>query len=71
MPFSKEKFLPNGSIVLLKGGTKKIVIYGRKQKLMVKEPVMYGYIGCFIQKDTLILSIHLYLIMRISKKLYL
>ncbi|AFQ16743.1 MULTISPECIES: DUF4176 domain-containing protein [Bacillus] len=47
MPFSKEKFLPNGSIVLLKGGTKKIVIYGRKQKLMVKEPVMYDYIGCF------------------------
>ena len=71
MPFSKEKFLPNGSIVLLKGGTKKIVMYGRKQKLMVKEPVMYDYIGCFIQKDTLILSIHLYLIMRISKKLYL
>ncbi|QBZ23956.1 DUF4176 domain-containing protein [Bacillus cereus] len=47
MQFSKEKFLPNGSIVLLKGGTKKIVIYGRKQKLMVKEPAMYDYIGCF------------------------
>ncbi|HEF7290956.1 TPA: DUF4176 domain-containing protein [Bacillus cereus] len=39
MPFSKEKFLPNGSIVLLKGGTKKVVIYGRKQLLMVEEPV--------------------------------
>ncbi|WP_454638445.1 DUF4176 domain-containing protein [Bacillus mycoides] len=24
-----------------------IIIYGRKQKLMVKEPVMYDYIGCF------------------------
>ncbi|MRB06874.1 DUF4176 domain-containing protein, partial [Bacillus thuringiensis] len=28
MQFFKEKFLPNGSIVLLKGGTKKVVIYG-------------------------------------------
>ena len=47
MQFSKEKLLPNGSIVLLKGGTKKVVIYGRKQLLMVEEPVMYDYIGCF------------------------
>jgi len=39
MQFSKEKFLPNGFIVLLKGGTKKVVIYGRKQLLMVEEPV--------------------------------
>ncbi|HDX9655307.1 DUF4176 domain-containing protein [Bacillus wiedmannii] len=47
MQFSTEKLLPNGSIVLLKGGTKKVVIYGRKQLLMVEEPVMYDYIGCF------------------------
>ncbi|MED1116558.1 DUF4176 domain-containing protein [Bacillus paramycoides] len=47
MQSSKEKLLPNGSIVLLKGGTKQIVIYGRKQKLIVKEPFMYDYIGCF------------------------
>ncbi|MFI8705778.1 DUF4176 domain-containing protein [Bacillus sp. NPDC077411] len=47
MQFSKEKLLPNGSIVLLKGGTKKLVIYGRKQILMVKKPVMYDYVGCF------------------------
>lgn len=39
MQFFKEKFLPNGSIVLLKRGTKKVVIYGRKQLLMVEEPV--------------------------------
>ncbi|GGE59655.1 DUF4176 domain-containing protein [Priestia taiwanensis] len=47
MEFSKEKLLPNGSIVLLKDGTKKIVIYGRKQILLLEEPVMYDYIGCF------------------------
>ncbi|WP_459502401.1 DUF4176 domain-containing protein [Bacillus sp. C1] len=47
MEFSKERLLPNGSIVLLKEGTKKIVIYGRKQILMVEESSMYDYIGCF------------------------
>ncbi|AXO91109.1 DUF4176 domain-containing protein [Bacillus cereus] len=47
MEFSKERLLPNGSIVLLKEGTKKIVIYGRKQILMVEEASMYDYIGCF------------------------
>jgi hypothetical protein len=47
MEFSKEKLLPNGSIVLLKDGTKKIVIYGRKQILLLEDPVMYDYIGCF------------------------
>ena len=39
MQFSKEKFLPNGSIVLFKRRDKKVVIYGRKQLLMVEEPV--------------------------------
>lgn len=44
--------LPNGSIVLLKGGNKKLMIYGRKQLLLVdesgeetEEPKMYDYIG--------------------------
>ncbi|MCU5576174.1 DUF4176 domain-containing protein [Bacillus wiedmannii] len=45
MQFFKEKFLPNGSIVLLKGGTKKIVIYGRKQG-QVNGNKMWDYVSC-------------------------
>ncbi|MFC8053283.1 DUF4176 domain-containing protein [Bacillus cereus] len=45
MQFSKEKFLANGSIVLLKGGTKKIVIYGRKQG-QVNGNKMWDYVSC-------------------------
>jgi hypothetical protein len=48
-----ETFLPNGSIVLLKGGNKKLMIYGRKQLLVTDEDVqrdsedltMYDYLG--------------------------
>jgi hypothetical protein len=48
LEFSKEKLLPTGSIVVLKEGTKKLVIYGRKQILMSEEnPKMYNYLGCF------------------------
>ncbi|UOY91223.1 DUF4176 domain-containing protein [Ectobacillus sp. JY-23] len=47
MKYGKDKLLPNGSIVLLKEGEKRLVIYGRKQLLMRQEPVMYDYIGCF------------------------
>jgi hypothetical protein len=46
--FSKEKLLPPGSIVLLKEGKKKLVIYGRKQMLLSgEEPRIYDYLGCF------------------------
>ncbi|MGJ7921757.1 DUF4176 domain-containing protein [Neobacillus sp. LXY-4] len=39
---------PHGSIVLLKEGKKKLVIYGRKQILLSgEEPKMYDYLGCF------------------------
>ncbi|UTR14962.1 DUF4176 domain-containing protein [Salipaludibacillus sp. LMS25] len=49
----KETLLPNGSIVLLKGGNKKLMVYGRKQLLVTEEDVekesddltMYDYIG--------------------------
>ncbi|SFI90752.1 MULTISPECIES: DUF4176 domain-containing protein [unclassified Bacillus (in: firmicutes)] len=47
MQFSTERLLQRGSIVLLKEETEKIVIYGRKQMLMIEEAVMYDYIGCF------------------------
>lgn len=41
-----KKYLPIGSVVLLKDGTKKIMIYGRKQ-LSTDTGVMYDYIACF------------------------
>jgi hypothetical protein len=48
LEFSKEKLLPTGSIVVLKEGKKKLVIYGRKQILMREDkPKMYDYLGCF------------------------
>jgi hypothetical protein len=37
--------LPIGSVVLLKNGTKKLMIYGRKQKLAAENTV-YDYVGC-------------------------
>ncbi|MCU9613232.1 DUF4176 domain-containing protein [Caldibacillus lycopersici] len=47
-----DQLLPNGSIVLLKGGNKKLMIYGRKQLLLIDEagnPVeegrMFDYLG--------------------------
>ncbi|RDU22021.1 DUF4176 domain-containing protein [Anaerosacchariphilus polymeriproducens] len=41
-----KKYLPIGSVVLLKGGTKKIMIYGRKQ-LSVDTGKAYDYVACF------------------------
>ncbi|MTW87268.1 DUF4176 domain-containing protein [Virgibacillus dakarensis] len=53
-----ETLLPNGSIILLKGGNKRLVIYGRKQIVTgegeedsqtqaeeITEQTMYDYIG--------------------------
>lgn len=37
--------LPNGSIILLKGETKRLMTYGRKQKLQGSDQV-YDYLGC-------------------------
>ena len=31
-----ETLLPNGSIILLKGGNKRLLIYGRKQLVQVR-----------------------------------
>ncbi|QGY34121.1 DUF4176 domain-containing protein [Bacillus sp. A260] len=36
-----------------------IVIYGRKQKPIVKEPVMYEYIGCFYPEGGMLICKHL------------
>lgn len=40
-----KKYLPIGSIVLLKNGTKRVMIYGRKQ-LQVGTNTEWDYIGC-------------------------
>ncbi len=40
-----KKILPIGSVVLLKGGEKKVMIYGRKQ-LKKDTETIYDYIGC-------------------------
>lgn len=40
-----KDYLPIGSIVLLKNGTKRIMIYGRKQ-IEIKTKVEYDYIAC-------------------------
>ena len=42
----KNKYLPIGSVVLLKGGTKRTMIYGRMQ-LSIDTGKMYDYIACF------------------------
>lgn len=49
------ELLPNGSIVMLEGGNKRLMIYGRKQLLLedesnqegAAEGTMYDYIGVF------------------------
>ena len=40
-----KEYLPLGSIVLLENGTKKIMIYGRKQ-LATKTNEEYDYVAC-------------------------
>ena len=40
-----EKYLPLGSIVLLKGAKKRLMIYGRKQKEADTDEI-WDYIGC-------------------------
>jgi hypothetical protein len=40
-----EKYLPLGSIVLLEGGEKRIMIYGRRQKAE-SDGVIWDYVAC-------------------------
>ncbi|GED04249.1 DUF4176 domain-containing protein [Bacillus atrophaeus] len=44
---AESKLLPIGSIVLLEGGSKKLMIYGRKQIVVSNNPKMFDYIGVF------------------------
>ncbi|MBE5960919.1 MAG: DUF4176 domain-containing protein [Lachnospiraceae bacterium] len=41
-----EKYLPIGSVVRLKGGTKRIMIYGRKQ-ISADTGATFDYVACF------------------------
>ncbi|MBT2680633.1 DUF4176 domain-containing protein [Bacillus sp. ISL-35] len=48
MEYSKKRLLPTGSVVILKEGSKRLLIYGRKQILMNEnEPKMYDYLACY------------------------
>lgn len=43
-----EDLLPIGTVVILKEGVKKLMIYGRKQLLLHEEnPTMYDYVACY------------------------
>jgi hypothetical protein len=47
-----DKFLPIGSVVLLNGGSKRIMIYGRKQKELNSDKV-WDYIACLYPEGNL------------------
>jgi hypothetical protein len=48
LEYSKKRLLPTGSIVILKEGRKRLLIYGRKQILMNENiPKMYDYLACY------------------------
>ncbi|EJV59015.1 hypothetical protein BWGOE4_16570 [Bacillus mycoides] len=42
--------LPIGSIVILKEGTKKLMIYGRKQQVETDKVKKFDYMGCFLPR---------------------
>lgn len=48
----KKEYLPMGSIVLLKGGWKRVMIYGRKQKHLESNKE-YDYIACLYPEGNL------------------
>lgn len=49
-----KDLLPIGSVVLLKDGNKRIMIYGRMQKQIgVDEEILYDYVGCLYPEGNL------------------
>lgn len=48
-----EKYLPIGSVVLLKGGTKKVMITGYCMKTEERPNKIYDYNGCPFPEGTL------------------
>ena len=47
-----KKYLPIGSVVILKGGEKSIMIYGRKQ-IHAESKVKYDYVACLYPEGNL------------------
>lgn len=47
-----DKYLPLGSVVLLKGGKKRVLIYGRKQ-IQVGTEVEWDYISCLFPEGNI------------------
>lgn len=41
-----KQYLPIGSVVLLKNGKKKVMIYGRRQRRIVDVDKEYDYVAC-------------------------
>ena len=41
-----KQYLPIGSVVLLKNGKKKVMIYGRRQRRVVDVDREYDYLAC-------------------------
>ncbi|MBQ7016917.1 MAG: DUF4176 domain-containing protein [Firmicutes bacterium] len=41
-----KQYLPIGSVVLLKNGKKKVMIYGRRQRRVVDVDKEYDYLAC-------------------------
>lgn len=48
----KKTYLPIGSVVLLKNGRKRVMVYGRKIKANGEESV-YDYVGCLYPEGAL------------------
>lgn len=58
-----KKYLPIGTVVMLKGGKKRIMITGFCCVNEEKNNKIYDYCGCYIQKDMYIKIKCFYLIM--------
>jgi hypothetical protein len=41
-----EKYLPIGSVVLLQGGNRRLLVYGVQQRESIEADVVWDYLGC-------------------------
>ena len=53
MAAEQKKYLPLGSVVILEGGEKSIMIYGRRQQSTGKSSKIYDYIACLYPEGNL------------------
>lgn len=47
-----DKYLPLGTVVVLKGGNKRLMIYGRRQ-INAKTKKIYDYVGCLFPEGNM------------------